>query len=223
MFSTRCSAVATRQSSASSSSSGRASAPTAARPRIRRAADCGHRDPLSRRGISCRHGRRVLLGRLPARVDTLGAAAQASPDEVGPDWWQRRETGDFLRGLFHEGTRPSSEEIAERSAIPSSRTRRSSRRTARRTTATARWRSGRRRRRRSRAAQLVSTRARHPDGEHHHPHPARGRRLRPAADQRLHGRGGARSPSRSACRSRCCGRAKTTCGTTTTGPAASTS
>ena len=33
---------------------------------------------------------------------------------VGPDWWQRRETGDLLRGLFHEGTRPLSEEIASR-------------------------------------------------------------------------------------------------------------
>ena len=35
-------------------------------------------------------------------------------DVVGEDWWERRETGDFLRELFREGTRPSSEEIAER-------------------------------------------------------------------------------------------------------------
>jgi len=35
-------------------------------------------------------------------------------DEIGSDWWQRPETGEFLRGLFHEGTKPSSEEIAER-------------------------------------------------------------------------------------------------------------
>jgi hypothetical protein len=34
--------------------------------------------------------------------------------EVGPDWWERGETGDFLRALFAEGTRPSSEEIGER-------------------------------------------------------------------------------------------------------------
>ena len=34
--------------------------------------------------------------------------------EVGEDWWRRRETGDILRGLFAEGTRPSSEEIAVR-------------------------------------------------------------------------------------------------------------
>lgn len=35
-------------------------------------------------------------------------------DTVGPDWWESRHTGDFLRGLFAEGTAPSSEEIAER-------------------------------------------------------------------------------------------------------------
>jgi hypothetical protein len=34
--------------------------------------------------------------------------------EVGDDWWRRRETGERLRALFFEGTRPSSEEIAER-------------------------------------------------------------------------------------------------------------
>jgi hypothetical protein len=34
--------------------------------------------------------------------------------EVGPDWWRSPETGDRLRELFAEGTRPRSEEIAER-------------------------------------------------------------------------------------------------------------
>jgi hypothetical protein len=34
--------------------------------------------------------------------------------EVGADWWRSRETGDRLRALFAEGTRPSSEEIAGR-------------------------------------------------------------------------------------------------------------
>ena len=34
--------------------------------------------------------------------------------EVGEDWWQRPETGEHLRELFKEGTRPSSEEIAGR-------------------------------------------------------------------------------------------------------------
>jgi hypothetical protein len=34
--------------------------------------------------------------------------------EVGEDWWRNTETGDRLRALFFEGTRPSSEEIAGR-------------------------------------------------------------------------------------------------------------
>ncbi len=33
---------------------------------------------------------------------------------VGAEWWRSPETGSLLRGLFAEGTRPSSEEIAER-------------------------------------------------------------------------------------------------------------
>jgi hypothetical protein len=34
--------------------------------------------------------------------------------EVGEDWWRREGTGELLRGLFHEGTRPTTEEIADR-------------------------------------------------------------------------------------------------------------
>jgi hypothetical protein len=34
--------------------------------------------------------------------------------EVGGDWWRQAETGERLRALFFEGTRPSSEEIAGR-------------------------------------------------------------------------------------------------------------
>ncbi|MDQ4082656.1 MAG: hypothetical protein M3123_07180, partial [Actinomycetota bacterium] len=34
--------------------------------------------------------------------------------EVGEDWWRQAETGERLRELFREGTRPSSEEIAAR-------------------------------------------------------------------------------------------------------------
>jgi hypothetical protein len=34
--------------------------------------------------------------------------------EVGEDWWRSSETGDRLRELFREGTKPSSEEIAQR-------------------------------------------------------------------------------------------------------------
>jgi hypothetical protein len=33
---------------------------------------------------------------------------------VGRDWWRRPETGAFLRELFAEGTRPSSEDVAAR-------------------------------------------------------------------------------------------------------------
>ena len=32
--------------------------------------------------------------------------------EVGKDWWRRRETGDFLRARFRQGTRPTSEQVA---------------------------------------------------------------------------------------------------------------
>ena len=34
--------------------------------------------------------------------------------EIGEDWWRRPETGERLRDLFREGTRPTSEEIAAR-------------------------------------------------------------------------------------------------------------
>ena len=34
--------------------------------------------------------------------------------EVGEDWWRSPETGERLRELFREGTRPTSEEIAVR-------------------------------------------------------------------------------------------------------------
>jgi hypothetical protein len=33
---------------------------------------------------------------------------------VGPEWWRSPETGDLLRNLFWEGTRPTSEEVAGR-------------------------------------------------------------------------------------------------------------
>ena len=35
-------------------------------------------------------------------------------DEVGDEWWMSPKTGEVLRSLFREGTRPSSEEIAAR-------------------------------------------------------------------------------------------------------------
>jgi hypothetical protein len=35
-------------------------------------------------------------------------------NEVGADWWRNTKTGDLLRDLFREGTKPTSEEIAAR-------------------------------------------------------------------------------------------------------------
>ena len=35
-------------------------------------------------------------------------------ERIGEDWWRRTETGALLRDLFAEGTRPTSEEIADR-------------------------------------------------------------------------------------------------------------
>ena len=35
-------------------------------------------------------------------------------DEVGEDWWRSPKTGEVLRALFAEGTKPTSEEIAAR-------------------------------------------------------------------------------------------------------------
>jgi hypothetical protein len=35
-------------------------------------------------------------------------------EEVGTDWWRSTKTGERLRSLFREGTKPSSEEIAQR-------------------------------------------------------------------------------------------------------------
>ena len=34
--------------------------------------------------------------------------------EIGDDWWRSSGTGEILRGLFAEGTRPSTEDIARR-------------------------------------------------------------------------------------------------------------
>ena len=34
--------------------------------------------------------------------------------ELGEDWWRSAHTGELLRDLFAEGTKPTSEEIARR-------------------------------------------------------------------------------------------------------------
>jgi hypothetical protein len=33
---------------------------------------------------------------------------------VGEDWWRSEATGEMLRGLFAEGTKPTSEALARR-------------------------------------------------------------------------------------------------------------
>jgi hypothetical protein len=35
-------------------------------------------------------------------------------EQVGAGWWRSPQTGDLLRDLFREGTRPSTNEIAAR-------------------------------------------------------------------------------------------------------------
>ena len=47
-------------------------------------------------------------------MDPLGAAPPHLIETVGEDWWRNPATGEFLRELFREGTKPSSEEIAAR-------------------------------------------------------------------------------------------------------------
>ena len=68
---------------------------TAARPAgysERLTAATGIRYP--RRELPLGHGLGLLLGRLPARLDPLGAAARSiSSREVGEDWWRQPETG----------------------------------------------------------------------------------------------------------------------------------
>ena len=83
--------------------------------RLLRAADRGDQRPLPLGRLPRGHGRGLLLGRLPARLDPRGAArARTSCARSGRDWWASSETGERLRALFAEGTKPSSEEIAAR-------------------------------------------------------------------------------------------------------------
>ena len=88
----RCSTAATRRSSASSSTSGRASTATAATPDVyERCLTEATGIRYQQRQLPLRHGRRLLLGRLPARVDPVGAAARP-PRSRG-----RRATGGGTR------------------------------------------------------------------------------------------------------------------------------
>ena len=77
------------------------------RRRLRGAADRGDRPRLPGREPPRGHGRGLLLRRLPARVDPLGPAARAPPRaRSARTGGAARETGDLLRDLFREGTRP---------------------------------------------------------------------------------------------------------------------
>ena len=70
--------------------------------------------------------RNIPNARLDEEVAALDWLREAGPaetiaqlraylvDEVGEDWWRSAKTGELLRSLFAEGTRPSSEEIAGR-------------------------------------------------------------------------------------------------------------
>ena len=99
----RCSSAATRRSCASSSTSGRGSR----RRRRRRTATRSYLTAATGMHtagrLPLRHGRGLLLGGLPARVDPLGAAARAPRREVGADWWRNPQTGDLLRDAVPRG------------------------------------------------------------------------------------------------------------------------
>ena len=112
----RCSSAATRRSCASSSTSGRAStADGGDAGRLRGVPDRRDGRPLPQRRLPLRHGRGLLLGRLPARVDPLRAAARA-PRRRGrqPTGGAARRPASCCATLFREGTKPTSEEIAAR-------------------------------------------------------------------------------------------------------------
>ena len=80
-------------------------------------------EPLLTRATGLRYDGRAFLADMDAgfySADYLRAwirSAQLNERlqrEVGDGWWRSRETGELLRGLFTEGTRPSTEEVARR-------------------------------------------------------------------------------------------------------------
>ena len=64
--------------------------------RLRGVPDRRDRHPLPRSSYLVRHGRRLLLGRLSARLDSLGPAPPPPRRRVGEDWWRNPATGEFL-------------------------------------------------------------------------------------------------------------------------------
>ena len=109
----RCSSAATRRSSASSSTSGRASPTTAATPTVY--------EELLTEATGIRYRSDAYLSDMDAgfySADYLRAWIRSAQlrdhliREVGDDWWRNPSTGELLRELFREGTKPTSEEIA---------------------------------------------------------------------------------------------------------------
>ena len=85
------------------------------RPDLRRQPPRRGRLPLPGGRLPRGHGRRLLLGRLSAGVDPHGAAAGVPPRRRSArTGGAAPETGELLQALFAEGTRPTSEEIADR-------------------------------------------------------------------------------------------------------------
>ena len=50
----------------------------------------------------------------PLMCQNKGFEGLAFVREIGDDWWRNPKTGDHLRELWREGTKPSSEDIAAR-------------------------------------------------------------------------------------------------------------
>jgi hypothetical protein len=80
-------------------------------------------EPLLTRATGLRYDERGYISDMDAgfySADYLRAwirSAQLSSylrREVGEEWWRSSGTGEILRGLFAEGTRPSSEDVARR-------------------------------------------------------------------------------------------------------------
>ena len=85
--------------------------------------DAGVYERLLTEATGIRYGRDNYLADMDAgfySADYLRAWIRSAQlqehlrSEVGEDWWRNRQTGELLAGLFREGTKPASEEIAAR-------------------------------------------------------------------------------------------------------------
>ena len=66
------------------------------------------------RGVPSRHGRGFYSADYLRAWIRSAQLRQHLVETVGEDWWCTPATGELLRALFLEGTRPSSEEMAAR-------------------------------------------------------------------------------------------------------------